>query len=87
MLGVHLQSRGILRIQKEVERCARDQLIFVIVPAVALVEQWGRVVKEQLPAIPVKTLVGSDDIDRWREQWIWDSVFESSRIIICTYQV
>lgn len=63
------------------------QSIFVLVPTVALAAQWNDVISAQLPSVQVRFLSGSDGVDRWQDQWIWDEVLSNVRVVVCTYQV
>lgn len=63
------------------------QLVFVLVPSVALVTQWNNVISAQLPSVQIRPLSGADGVDRWRDQGIWDEVLKDIRVVICTYQV
>lgn len=80
---------AVLRIQDELDRCGSDQLVFVLVPTVALACQWYEVIKDQLPAVREQTrfLSGADGVERWRDQWIWDEVLKDIRVVVCTYQI
>jgi hypothetical protein len=54
---------------------------------VALCEQQHRVLSTFLPAVQIRLLVGSDNVDRWSEPWIWDIVLDNFRIVVSTHAV
>jgi ERCC4-related helicase len=65
----------------------RFQLIWFLAPTVALCEQQHRVLSAFLPAVQIRLLIGSDNVDRWSEQRIWDIVLDNFRIIVSTHAV
>ncbi|KAF2262376.1 P-loop containing nucleoside triphosphate hydrolase protein [Lojkania enalia] len=69
------------------EICNPEQLVWFLVPTVALCEQQGEVFKSNLPAYGIKTLSGNDDVDRWTDQNTWDTVLKNVRVVLSTHQV
>lgn len=65
----------------------RFQLIWFLAPTVALCEQQHRVLSTFLPAVQIRLLIGSDNVDRWSEQRIWDVVLDNFKIIVSTHAV
>ena len=43
--------------------------------------------KSNLPGFGIQLLSGSDNIDHWTEQSIWDAVLYNVRIVLSTHQV
>ena len=56
-------------------------------PTVALCSQQYEVISSQIPAIGTRLLIGSDNVDRWSEQWIWDAALKDIRIVVSTHAV
>lgn len=53
----------------------------------ALCEQQHKVLSTFLPTVQIRLLVGSDNVDRWSEQRIWDIVLDNFKIIVSTHAV
>ena len=56
-------------------------------PTVALCTQQHEVISLQIPAIRTRLLIGSDNVDRWSEQRIWDAALKDIRIVVSTHAV
>lgn len=79
---------AILRIAEEAKRNPdTDKLIWFLCPGVLLAEQQYNVIRMQLPALPALLLLGSDGVDLWSTQRIWDDVLRNQKIIVSTFQV
>lgn len=63
------------------------QLVWFLAPHVALAEQQHNVLSEHLPSFQTRLLIGTDGVERWVKQEIWDEVFHNIRIVVSTYQV
>jgi len=63
------------------------QLIWFLAPTVALCTQQHAFISSQLPAVRTRLLIGSDNLDRWSEQSIWDVALDSVRIVVSTHAV
>lgn len=61
--------------------------IWFLAPTVALCEQQHRALTTALPTVHIRLLVGSDNVDCWSEQRIWDIVLDGFRIVVSTYAI
>lgn len=43
--------------------------------------------RSQIPAVQIKTLVGADGVETWSDVRIWDDYLKNVRIVVSTYQV
>lgn len=50
-------------------------------------EQQHEVLEKYIPIYPSRLLIGSDNVDRWTEQAIWDAVLNNVRIVVSTHAV
>lgn len=53
----------------------------------ALCAQQHGYLRSYLPGVRTQLLTGADNVDRWSEQSIWDSVLEGVRIVVSTHAV
>ena len=53
----------------------------------ALATQQANVIAAQIPSVQTRLLLGSDGVDHWSEQRIWDGILRGIRIVISTHQV
>lgn len=53
----------------------------------ALCTQQYNVITAQLPAVRTRLLIGSDNVDRWSEQRIWDAALDNVRVVVSTHAV
>jgi len=63
------------------------QRIWFLAPTVALCTQQETTINAYLPALTTKLLIGSDNVDRWSEQRIWDAVLSDIQVVISTHAV
>uniref|UniRef100_A0A093URX2 Dicer-like protein 2 n=1 Tax=Talaromyces marneffei PM1 TaxID=1077442 RepID=A0A093URX2_TALMA len=54
---------------------------------VALAEQQYAVISKQIPLYQSRLLLGSDNVDHWSTQHIWDEILLNIRIVVSTPQV
>ncbi|OBT88022.1 hypothetical protein VE02_02895 [Pseudogymnoascus sp. 03VT05] len=78
---------AVMRIQAELERCLPQKRVWFLAPTVALCEQQCTTLRTNIPYVQTRLLVGSDNVDRWSEQRIWDAVLENVRIVVSTHGV
>ncbi|EED15535.1 RNA helicase/RNAse III, putative [Talaromyces stipitatus ATCC 10500] len=78
---------AVLRIQEELSRCSPKKLVWFLTPTVALAEQQYTVISKQLPIYQSRLLLGSDNVDHWSTQQIWDKILLNIRIVVSTPQV
>ena len=62
-------------------------MIWFLAPTVALGAQQFDVIRSQIPSVHCKFFCGSDDVDAWSTQEIWDAVLRNVRIVVSTYQI
>lgn len=53
----------------------------------ALAEQQHSVISKQLPLYQSRLLLGSDNVDHWSTQEIWNKILLNIRIVVSTPQV
>jgi ERCC4-related helicase len=63
------------------------QLVWFLAPTVALCTQQHEVISLQLPAVRARLLIGSDNVDRWSEQRIWDAALKDVQVVVSTYAI
>lgn len=63
------------------------QIVWFLVPTVALAIQQRLYITQQLPAFPTRVLSGQDGVDTWSTQAIWDKALLNIDIVVCTHQV
>lgn len=72
------------RILAELERTDNSKLVWFIAPKVALCDQQHDVLSENLPGFLVKKLLGSDGVDKWKDQKLWDATLANVRVVVST---
>ncbi|KAI1344072.1 RNase3 domain-containing protein [Xylariaceae sp. FL0016] len=77
---------AVLRIQAELER-SLEKIVWFLAPTVALCEQQFRVLESQVSGVQMKLLLGSDNMDTWSEQRIWDDCLRNVQVVVSSYQV
>ncbi|KAL5317070.1 hypothetical protein ACEPPN_016124 [Leptodophora sp. 'Broadleaf-Isolate-01'] len=60
----------------ELEFCPPQKFVWFLAPTVALCTQQHEVIPSQVPAARTRLFIGSDNVDRWSEQRIWDAALE-----------
>jgi ERCC4-related helicase len=60
------------------------QRVWFLAPTVDLCKQQHATISSYLPALQTRLLVGSDGMDRWSEQRIWNAVLDNVQIVIST---
>ncbi|KAI4290484.1 MAG: hypothetical protein L6R35_000238 [Caloplaca aegaea] len=63
------------------------QLIWFLAPHVELASQQAKVIEAQIPSVQTRLLTGSDGVEYWSKQCIWDTVLNGIRIVVSTHQV
>ncbi|KAH7090455.1 dicer-like protein 2 [Paraphoma chrysanthemicola] len=64
-----------------------NKLVWFLAPTVTLCEQQYEVFKSNLPGYGMQVLSGSDGVDHWTDQSVWDAVLLNVRIVLSTHQV
>ncbi|KAK3304599.1 uncharacterized protein B0T15DRAFT_537045 [Chaetomium strumarium] len=76
---------AILRIKIELER--NEKIAWFLAHTVALAEQQFEAIRAQTPGVQSKLIVGSDNVEAWSTQAVWDAVLFNTRIVVSTYQI
>lgn len=63
------------------------KLIWFLAPTVALCIQQQSSISKHLPALRTRLLIGSDNVDRWSEQRVWDAALYNIHVVISTHAV
>ena len=63
------------------------QLIWFLAPHVELCRQQYSCLSSGIPATKMKLLVGSDNVDRWSEQKVWDAALDQVRVVVSTHKI
>ena len=63
------------------------RLCWFLGPTVALCEQQYNYFCERLQPTRVRLLIGSDNVDRWSEQHVWDTALDHVRLVVSTHKV
>lgn len=63
------------------------KLVWFLAPTVALCTQQQEVISLHMPAVRIRLLIGSDNVDRWSEQRIWDAALKDVQVVVSTHAV
>ena len=63
------------------------QLIWFLAPTVALCLQQHEAIASQIPSVKTRILTGQDNVDRWTDQIIWNSVLRDISVVVSTHAV
>lgn len=63
------------------------QLIWFLAPTVPLCEQQYRTICTHIPQVQCRLLVGSDNVERWTSQAIWNSVLLNIKIVVSPHKI
>lgn len=63
------------------------QLAWFLAPTVDLCTQQHDLLKSEIPAVQIKLLQGNDGVDKWKDQRIWDCIFNNAWVIVSTPQI
>ncbi|KAL4804099.1 ATP-dependent helicase dcl2 [Aspergillus unguis] len=75
---------AVLRIRHELEHSDGSKLIWFLAPTVALCLQQHKVIRQHIPTVKSRTLLGLDNVDLWTEQAIWDAVLKDIQVVVST---
>ncbi|KAF2432072.1 P-loop containing nucleoside triphosphate hydrolase protein [Tothia fuscella] len=78
---------AVSRARSVLETCSEDKIVWLLAPTVALCEQHLEVFNTHLPAYQTRRLTGSDGIDSWSSQDIWDKALLNVRNVISTHAI
>ena len=80
---------AISRIAEELKYKATtsDKVVWFTCPSVALCMQQFEVLAQHLPGYLIKTLTGSDGVDKWTTQELWDGFLKNTKVVVCTPKV
>ncbi|KAJ5982483.1 hypothetical protein N7451_012583 [Penicillium sp. IBT 35674x] len=76
---------AVLRIIDELEKWNTEKRIWFLAPTVALCHQQYGVINLEIPSAKTRVLTGLDNVDRWTEQAIWDTVLQDIRVVVSTH--
>lgn len=62
-------------------------MIWFLTPTVSLGSQQYQYIQSQIRSSEIKFLSSSDNIDRWTEQTVWNSVLKNIDIVVSPYQI
>lgn len=81
---------AILRIRSYLES-GEGKLCWLLVPSVPLGNQQFDVIRSSLPPMNIQFLSGSDNVDKWKTQEIWNRILKLqenvSTIVVSTHQI
>lgn len=81
---------AILRIRSYLES-GGGKLCWLLVPSVPLGNQQFDVIRSSLPPMNIQFLSGSDNVDKWKTQDIWDRILKlkesASTVVVSTHQI
>lgn len=63
-----------------------EQIIWFLAPTVSLCEQQFEVIKQQIPKVQSKLIVGSDKVDGWAKA-TWETALINVKIVVSTHRV
>ncbi|RMZ14787.1 hypothetical protein D0864_00066 [Hortaea werneckii] len=76
---------AVARMLAELEKSELAKIVWFLCPSVALSHQQHNFVREHLPsAYQVISLTGSDGVDKWTDQRLWDAVLTNVRVVVGT---
>jgi ERCC4-related helicase len=76
-----------LKYRLEANGAFQEKTVWFMCPSVALCMQQYEVLAKHLPAYLVKTLLGSDGVDKWTTQELWDGFLTNVKVVVCTPKV
>jgi ERCC4-related helicase len=78
---------AILRIMHELENSQHSKFIWFLAPTVTLCIQQHEVLRRNIPSVSIRLIIGSDNVQRWTTQAVWDDLLGSHRIIVSTHAI
>ncbi|KHJ32954.1 putative rnase3 domain-containing protein [Erysiphe necator] len=78
---------AVMKIKFELDRMPRNKIIWFLTPTVSLCFQQYNYIQSQIRSSEIKILSSSDNVDRWTEQTVWDSVLKNVEIVVSPYQI
>jgi ERCC4-related helicase len=84
----HGDNRKVCHIRSQALNIAnRFKLVWFLAPTVTLCEQQHRKLQESFPAVYSRLIVGSDNVECWKTQDVWDDVLRDQRIVVTTHAI
>ena len=77
----------LLRYRSEANDATQEKIVWFMCPSVALCMQQYDVLASHLPAYLIKTLFGSDGVDKWTTQELWHGFLANVKVVVCTPKV
>ncbi|KAK3371219.1 hypothetical protein B0T24DRAFT_628118 [Lasiosphaeria ovina] len=76
---------ALLRIMAELERS--EKRVWFLTPTVPLACQQFEVIQAHIPAAQCRFICGSDNVEAWSEEHVWDAVLHNVRVVVSTFQI
>lgn len=76
---------AVLRIREELARS--DKRVWFLAPTVALADQQHSVLQAQIAGLQSRLICGSDNVEAWSDQNIWDAALYNIRVVVSTFQI
>lgn len=76
-----------LKYRPEANGSFQEKIVWFMCPSVALCMQQYEVLARHLPAYLIKTLLGSDGVDKWTTQELWNGFLTNVKVVVCTPKV
>jgi hypothetical protein len=64
-----------------------SQRIWFLAPTVDLCKQQHEFISSYLPALGTRLLIGSDGMDRWSEQRVWNAILDNIQVVVSPHDV
>ena len=72
---------------KATNNSSSNKIVWFMCPSVALCMQQYEVLERHLSGYLIKTLTGSDGVDKWTTQELWDGFLKNTKVVVCTPKV
>jgi len=76
---------AVLRIKEELARS--EKRVWFLAPTVALADQQHGVLQAQIAGLQSRLICGSDNVEAWSDQDIWDAALYNIRVVVSTFQI
>lgn len=62
-------------------------MVWFLAPTAILCAQQFLLLKYELTAVQIKLLQGSDGVDKWKSEKVWDDALRNIRVVVSTPQI
>lgn len=83
----HGDHRKVCRFPFQAQLANELKLVWFLAPTVTLCQQQYHTLRASFPAVSTRLIVGSDNVDCWKTQDIWDKVLKDQRIVVTTHAI